>query len=102
MGFYLVSPDMLPRMRIDLSKQRASRYSFQRGSQSLFVSSRHTAPARCAEMLANNETDAALIPVIDINGSEFAGRSPISLLRSKRTVESVVLASRVRLIRYAP
>ena len=71
-------------------------YSFQRGSQSsLCQFLGHTAPARCAEMLANNETDAALIPVIEYQRIPDTMVIPDIAVASKRTVESVVLASRV-------
>ena len=71
-------------------------YAFQRGSQSgicQFLG--HTAPARCAEMLSNNETDAALIPVIEYQRIPNLLVVPNIAVASKRTVESVVLASRV-------
>src|SRR5581483_3770776 len=71
-------------------------YSFQRGSQSdkcQFIG--HTAPSRCAEMLATGEADAALIPVIEYQRIENPKVVPNIAIASKRTVESVVLASRI-------
>src|SRR5260221_393279 len=71
-------------------------YSFQRGSQSAICQFLgHTAPARCAEMLANNESDAALIPVIEYQRIPNLLVVPNIAVASKSTVESVVLASRV-------
>jgi chorismate dehydratase len=70
-------------------------WSFTHGSQrdkvELFTD---TAPARCAEMLARGEVDAALVPVIEyqrINGISIV---PDVCVGSKTAVRSVVLATR--------
>ncbi len=70
-------------------------WSFIKGSQrdavQLFTD---TAPARCAEMLANNEVDAALVPVIEsqrISGVEII---PDVCVGSRSAVRSVVLVTR--------
>ena len=71
-------------------------FSFQRGEQSRrchFLG--HTAPARCAEMLARGEAEAALIPVIEYQRMVGVRVVPDIAVASKRTVESVVLAARV-------
>src|SRR5262252_11199683 len=70
-------------------------WSFINGSQreavELFTD---TAPARCAQMLARAEVDAALVPVI-----EYQQLSDVSMIAdvcvgSKNAVRSVVLATR--------
>jgi chorismate dehydratase len=71
-------------------------YSFVYGSQKdrcAFLSDE--APARCAELLADGLADAALIPVIEyqrIPGLKIASGACVA---SKRSVRSVLLASRV-------
>jgi chorismate dehydratase len=71
-------------------------YSFIYGEQKdrcEFLSD--AAPARCAELLAQGEADAALIPVIEyqrISGLKVARGACVA---SKRSVRSVLLASQV-------
>ena len=75
-------------------------YSFIFGEQRdrcTFLSD--AAPARCAELLAEGRADAALIPVIEyqrISGLKIAAGASVA---SKRTVRSVLLASRVPITR---
>jgi len=70
-------------------------WSFSHGSQRASVELfTDTAPARCAEMLAAGEVDAALVPII-----EYQRLDDISIVRdvcvgSKTAVRSVVLATR--------
>jgi chorismate dehydratase len=54
-----------------------------------------TAPARCAEMLAASRADAALIPVIEYQRIRGLKVVPGVCVGSRRSVQSVVLASRV-------
>src|SRR5438270_2995507 len=71
-------------------------YSFQRGAQmdaNIFVG--HTAPSRCADLLAQGEVEAALIPVIEYQRIPDLLVVPDIAVASRRAVESVVLASRV-------
>ena len=70
-------------------------WSFIRGSQrdavELFTD---TAPARCAEMLARGEVDAALVPVIEYQRIPDIAIIPDVCVGSKTAVRSVVLATR--------
>jgi chorismate dehydratase len=70
-------------------------WSFTHGSQretvELFTD---TAPARCAEMLADGEVDAALVPVIEYQRIEGISIVPDVCVGSKTAVRSVVLATR--------
>ena len=71
-------------------------YSFILGSQRdrcVFLSDE--APARCAELLAQGEADAALIPVIEYQRIPGLIIAPGACVASKRSVRSVLLASRV-------
>ena len=56
-----------------------------------------TAPARCADMLARRDCDAALIPVIEIKRIPHLIVVPGVAVASKFRVRSVVLASKVPL-----
>jgi chorismate dehydratase len=70
-------------------------WSFTHGSQrdsvELFTD---TAPARCAEMLATGEVDAALVPVIEYQRVADISIVPDVCVGSKTAVRSVVLATR--------
>ena len=70
-------------------------WSFTHGSQrhsvDLFTD---TAPARCAEMLARGEVDAALVPVIEYQRIDDISIVPGVCVGSKTAVRSVVLATR--------
>ena len=71
-------------------------YSFVRGEQSdrcTFLSD--AAPARCSELLAEGRADAALIPVIEYQRIAGLKIAPGACVASKKTVRSVLLASRV-------
>lgn len=70
-------------------------WSFTHGSQrnavELFTD---TAPARCAEMLAAGEVDAALVPVIEYQRMNDVSLVPDVCVGSKTAVRSVVLVTR--------
>jgi len=70
-------------------------WSFIKGSQrdavQLFTD---TAPARCAEMLTNNEVDAALVPVIEYQRIPNIEMIPGVCVGSRSAVRSVVLVTR--------
>ena len=70
-------------------------WSFIQGSQrdqvELFTD---TAPARCAEMLANGEVDAALVPIIEYQRIPEIAIIPDICVGSRTAVKSVVLATR--------
>ena len=70
-------------------------WSFVHGSQrdavELFTD---TAPARCAEMLAADEVDAALVPVIEYQRIPDVAIIPDVCVGSRSAVRSVVLATR--------
>src|ERR1043166_5665995 len=70
-------------------------WSFTHGSQGerveLFTD---TAPARCAEMLARGEVDAALVPVIEYQRINDISIVPDVCVGSKSAVRSVVLVTR--------
>ena len=71
-------------------------YSFVYGSlkdRCTFLSDE--APARCAELLADGRTDAALIPVIEYQRIPELKVAPGACVASKGSVRSVLLASRV-------
>ncbi|MEK6288911.1 MAG: menaquinone biosynthesis protein [Acidobacteriota bacterium] len=71
-------------------------YSFVYGGQQdrcEFLSD--AAPARCAELLAEGRADAALIPVIEYQRIPGLKVAPGACVASKRSVRSVLLASRV-------
>lgn len=63
----------------------------QRDSVELFTD---TAPARCAEMLARGEVDAALVPVIEYQRLQNVLLVPEVCVGSKSAVRSVVLVTR--------
>ena len=63
----------------------------QRNAVQLFTD---TAPARCAEMLANGEVDAALVPVIEYERIPDIAIVPEVCVGSKTAVRSVVLVTR--------
>ncbi|HEX5703352.1 MAG TPA: menaquinone biosynthesis protein [Pyrinomonadaceae bacterium] len=70
-------------------------WSFIQGSQrdqvELFTD---TAPARCAEMLANGEVDVALVPVIEYQRLPEIAIVPDVCVGSRTAVRSVVLVTR--------
>ena len=70
-------------------------WSFTNGSQrdqvNLFTD---TAPARCAEMLANGEVDAALVPIIEYQRIPEIAVVPDVCVGSRAAVRSVVLVTR--------
>ncbi len=71
-------------------------YSFIHGAQKdrcHFLSD--AAPARCSELLAEGRADAALIPVIEYQRIPALKVAPGACVASKKSVRSVVLASRV-------
>src|SRR6476620_4313977 len=71
-------------------------YSFVYGAQKgrcTFLSDE--APARCAELLAAGRADAALIPVIEYQRIPGLKIAPGACVASKKSVRSVLLASRV-------
>lgn len=71
-------------------------YSFIEGSQKDrcgFLSD--AAPWRCAELLVQGRADAALIPVIEYQRIEGLMVAPGACVSSKKSVRSVILASRV-------
>ncbi|HLG17664.1 MAG TPA: menaquinone biosynthesis protein [Blastocatellia bacterium] len=73
-------------------------YSFVYGEQKNrceFTSD--AAPARCAELLAGGDVDAALIPAIEYQRIAGLKVAPGACVASKATVRSVVLVSRVPL-----
>jgi len=75
-------------------------YSFVYGAQKnrcTFLSDE--APARCAELLAEGRADAALIPVIEYQRIPGLKIAPGACVASKRSVRSVLLASRVPITR---
>src|SRR5258708_19560824 len=63
----------------------------QRTSVDLFTD---TAPARCAEMLARGEVDAALVPVIEYQRLADIAIVPDVCVGSRSAVRSVVLATK--------
>src|SRR5258706_12630108 len=70
-------------------------WSFIKGAQrdtvDLFTD---TAPARCAEMLARGEVDAALVPVIEYQRLADIAIVPDVCVGSRSAVRSVVLATK--------
>ena len=64
----------------------------QRESVQLFTD---TAPARCAEMLARDEIDAALVPVIEFQRIPGVAIVPDVCVGSRSAVRSVVVASKL-------
>ena len=54
-----------------------------------------TAPARCAEMLARGEVDAALVPVIEYQRLDGVSIVPDVCVGSRSAVRSVVLATKL-------
>src|SRR5882672_12299025 len=63
----------------------------QRGAIDLVTD---TAPARCAEMLARGEVDAALVPVIEYQRLDGVSIVPDVCVGSRSAVRSVVLATK--------
>lgn len=55
----------------------------------------HQAPARCAEMLASGEVDAALVPVIEYQRIPDIAIIPDVCVGSRSAVRSVVIASKL-------
>jgi chorismate dehydratase len=71
-------------------------WSFLHGSKQDAVKlSTHQAPARCAEMLASGEVDAALVPVIEYQRIPGIAIVPDVCVGSRSAVRSVVIASKV-------
>ena len=71
-------------------------YSFVYGEQKdrcVFLSDE--SPARCAQLLAEGRADAALIPVIEYQRLSGLKIAPGACVASRRSVRSVLLASRV-------
>jgi chorismate dehydratase len=66
-------------------------YGSGRGAVELFT---HKAPALCAEMLANGEVDAALVPVIEYQRIPELLIVPGVCVGSRSAVRSVVIASK--------
>ena len=64
----------------------------QHGAVHLFTD---TAPARCAEMLARGEVDAALVPVIEYQRLAGVSIVPDVCVGSRSAVRSVVLATKL-------
>src|SRR5260370_3573933 len=54
----------------------------------------HTAPSRCAEMLASGEVNAALVPVIEYQRIPDIAIAPDVCVGSRAAVRSVVIASK--------
>ena len=69
-------------------------WSFIHGSQSVQLFT-DKAPARCAEMLARDEVDAALVPVIEYQRLPDVAIVPDVCIGSRFAVRSVVLASKL-------
>jgi chorismate dehydratase len=70
-------------------------WSFIKGSQRHAVELlTDTSPARCAEMLANNEVDVALVPVIEYQHIPNIEMIPDVCVGSRSAVRSVVLVTR--------
>src|SRR6184192_4253053 len=70
-------------------------WSFTHGSQQDAVEVfTDTAPARCAEMLAAGEVDAALVPIIEYQRIDHVSIVPDVCVGSKTAVRSVVLVTR--------
>jgi chorismate dehydratase len=67
------------------------KHGLQRDAVALFTD---TAPARCAEMLAGNEVDAALVPVIEYQRIQNVAVVPDVCVGSRSAVRSVVLVTR--------
>jgi chorismate dehydratase len=71
-------------------------WSFLHGAQQRAVELfTHQSPARCAEMLANREVDAALVPVIEYQRIPGITIVPDVCVGSQTAVRSVVLATKV-------
>jgi chorismate dehydratase len=64
----------------------------RQGTVELFT---HQAPARCAEMLASGEVDAALVPVIEYQRNPDIAIVPDVCVGSRSAVRSVVIASKL-------
>ncbi len=75
-------------------------WSYARGSRRRSVELlTDTAPARCAQMLARGEVDAALVPVIEYQRMEGVAVVPGVCVGARRAVRSVVLATRLNDLR---
>ena len=64
----------------------------KQGTVELFT---HQAPARCAQMLASAEVDAALVPVIEYQRNPDIAIVPDVCVGSRAAVRSVVIASKL-------
>ncbi len=69
-------------------------WSFTRGSRQDQVELIEAVPSRCAQLLANGEVEAALIPVIEYQRILELSIVPDVCVGSQREVRSVVLASK--------
>ncbi|MDX6710185.1 MAG: chorismate dehydratase [Blastocatellia bacterium] len=69
-------------------------WSFLRGSRCGQVDLVEAVPARCAELLANADVEAALVPVIEYQRISGISLVPDVCVGSKKQVRSVVLVSR--------
>jgi chorismate dehydratase len=88
--------DRLPRLAASSYLNTAPLiWSFTNGSRRGLVELlTDKAPARCAEMLANSEVDAALVPIIEYQRIADALVVPDVCVGSRSAVRSVVLATR--------
>ena len=68
-------------------------WSFLRGSKRDLVDFYEAVPSRCAQLLANNEVDVALVPVIEYQRASNVSLVPDVCVGSRREVLSVVLVS---------
>ncbi|MFL6230632.1 MAG: MqnA/MqnD/SBP family protein, partial [Pyrinomonadaceae bacterium] len=75
-------------------------WSYTRGSRAASVELlTDAAPARCAEMLARGEVEAALVPVIEYQRLREVAVVPGVCVGARRAVRSVVLATRLDALR---
>ena len=70
-------------------------WSFTKGSRRDAVSYVDALPARCADLLANNETDFGLVPVIEYQRISGVRLVPGVCVGSRQKVRSVLLVSRL-------
>jgi chorismate dehydratase len=85
-----------PRFRIAASTYLNSApltWSFLYGSKRDSVDFFEAVPSRCAQLLASNEVDAALVPVIEYQRASNVSLVPDVCVGSRREVLSVVLVS---------
>ncbi len=70
-------------------------WSFSRGSRRNEVEITHPVPSKCADLLANESVDFALVPVIEYQRIAGARLVPDVCVGSREKVRSVVLTSRL-------